>query len=164
MKFKMKIKSEKGITLITLMLTIAILIIISYVAVRISIGISQVAEFENVKTYMLLIKSKCEILINEKAIGEREESYYGTLQNEGDYSGWYKLSQGDLNDIGVNSGTAAKTDIDGKVSTSKSGKGADADDGYYVFYNEENATVDVAYEKGVVKDDIIYHKLSEFPE
>ena len=160
----LKIKSENGITFLTLVITVIILAILVTVGVKISIGISETAKFENVKTYMLLIKSKCEILINEKAIGELEESYYGTLQNGGDYSGWYKLSQGDLNDIGVNSGTAAKTDIDGKVSTSKSGKGADADDGYYVLYNEAEATIDVAYEKGVVKDDVVYHKLSEFPE
>ena len=103
----MKVKSENGITFVALIITIIILVILTYVGVHISIGITQTAQFENVKTDMLLVKSRCEILINEKAIGELDEGYYGTYQEEGTYAGWYKLSQGDLNDIGAKNAIAA---------------------------------------------------------
>lgn len=133
----MKVRNDKGITLISLIITVIVLIIITYVAVNLSIGVSETARFQNIETYMLLIQTKCEYLSNEKAIGEiKEDGLYGELQTTGDYSGWYKLKQADLNAIGV--------------------KEAKEKDGYYVNYDNN----DVAYEKGIEADGYIFYKLS----
>lgn len=135
----MEIRKETGITLISLIITVIILIILTYVTVSMGLGWSETAKFQNVETYMLLIQTKCEYLANEKVMGEIDESgLYGELQPEGTpYAGWYKLSQSELNQIGV--------------------KDAKEKDGYYVNY-EEN---DVAYEKGIENDGTIFYKLSE---
>lgn len=133
----MKVRNDKGITLISLIITVIILVIITYAAVNLSIGVSETARFQNIETYMLLIQTKCEYLANEKAIGEIDEKgLYGELQTTGDYSGWYKLKQADLNAIGV--------------------KEAKEKDGYYVNYDNN----DVAYEKGIEADGYIFYKLS----
>ncbi len=133
----MKLREDKGITMITLIITVVMLAILAYATVSIGINITGTAKFQNVQTYMLLIQSKCETLVNEKAIGEIDESgYYGIAQS-GEKEGWYKLSQGDLNDMGV--------------------KGAKAKEGYYVNYE----TDDIMYERGVEYEGTIYHYLSE---
>lgn len=134
----MKIKNNKGITLISLVITVIILAIIACVTVSIGVNIASQAKFDNIHTYLLLIQSKCDILSNDVVIGEiNEDELYGVEQTSGEYSGWYKLSQSELDDIGV--------------------KDAKEEDGYYVNYN----TNDVAYEKGVEKDGNIFHKLTE---
>lgn len=98
----MNFKSNKGITLVSLVVTVIILLILAYATISISINLTGQAKFQNVQTYMLLIQSKCEVLANEKAIGEIDESgYWGIREESGEYSGWYKLEQGDLNEIGV---------------------------------------------------------------
>lgn len=98
----MKVKNEKGITLISLIITVIILAILAYVTITISIGLTGTVKFENIQTYLLIIQSKSEVLSNEKVIGNIDESgLFGELQESGDYAGWYKLSQGDLNEIGV---------------------------------------------------------------
>ena len=132
----MNIKNNKGITMISLAITIMLLILLAGVTISIGIEIAQEAEFENIQTYLLLIQTKCEKLANDKVIGNIDESgLYGTKQSDG----WYKLSQGDLNDIGV--------------------KGAKADDGYYVNYNSDK--VEVRYAKGIERDGKTLHTLSE---
>jgi len=137
-KNMLKIRKENGITLISLIVTIIILVIITYVSISMSINLTGTANFQNVHTYLLLIETKAEFLANKDAIGELgEEGYYGEKQESGDYAGWYKLSQGDLNDMGI--------------------KDAKASDGYYVNY-EGN---DVAYAKGVENDGQVFYKLSQ---
>ncbi len=140
---KLDMENHKGITMISLIITIAILAIITYVSVSIGIGITGDVKFQNIETYMLLIQSKCEALANEKIIENLDDSsLYGTLQEEGDYAGWYKLSQAELNEIGV--------------------KDAKAEDGYYVNYylNDKNKEVDVAYARGVTYHDEVFYLLS----
>ena len=151
----MNIKSDKGITLIALTVTIVILIILAYVGINTGIDITGTAKFGDVKTYMLLIKSKCEITANEVAIGNSEVALYGTKQEGGEYDGWYKLSQSDLNEFGVSQGEFYYKD-NGEINDSKV-KGARAKDGYYVNYE----TNDVAYEKGIESEGDMYYKLSD---
>ncbi len=134
----MKIKSNKGITLAVLVITLVILIIVATVSVSISFEIIDIAEFENVKTNLLLIQSKCKIKAEQKAIGDIEESdLYGVKQyNSQEYNGWYLLSQENLKDMGLE-------DVE--------------EDSYYVNYESD----DVAYSNGIEKDGKIYYKLSE---
>ncbi len=98
----MKIKENKGITLVTLVITVIILVILAGTGVSIGLNLTATAKYTNVQTYMLLIQQKCEYVENEVVIGEMEEDdRYGELQEDGDLPGWYKLSQGDLNEMGV---------------------------------------------------------------
>lgn len=134
----MRTRENKGITFITLILTVILLAIITGVSVSMGIGFMQSAKFENIETYLLLIQSKSKIMSDKIAIGEMDEDEIrGEKQVGGEYDGWYKLSQGDLNEIGVNK--------------------AKAEDGYYVNYEED----DVAYAKGVTLDDTLFYRLSQ---
>lgn len=70
----MNFKNNKGITLISLVITVLLLSILAYTTVSVGGNLSARAKFENVQTDLLLIKSKCDILANEAAIGEISES------------------------------------------------------------------------------------------
>ena len=139
----MRIRDNKGITMVTLVITIIILAILAYTSVRIGISLTQEGKYQSVQTNLLLIKTECEKIANDKAIGEEVELYGKEVtDNTNEYNGWYRLSQAELNDMGI--------------------KGAKAEDGYFVNYNIENTKdVDVAYGKGVMNDDHIYYYLSD---
>ena len=139
----MIIRNNKGITLLSLIITVVVLIILTYVTVSISINWSGTANSQNIQTYMLLIQTKCEVRSHEKAIGEIDESgLYGTKIEDvsSQYNGWYKLSQADLNNIGV--------------------KDAKEKDGYYFNYSQN----DVWYAKGIEVEGKTYYKLSEIKQ
>lgn len=70
----MNFKNNKGITLISLIITVLLLTILAYTTVSVGTNLSARAKFENVQTDLLLIKSKCDILANEAAIGEISEN------------------------------------------------------------------------------------------
>lgn len=137
----MNLKNNKGITLTSLIIAVIVLIIISSVTINISLTFINTAKFENVKTELMLIQTKVKTMADRKAIGEvTEEELYGTKQTSGTYSGWYLLSQDDLDDMGI--------------------ENADAGDEYYVNYESDDVAlgVDVRYEGTT------YHKLSEMLE
>lgn len=134
----MNIKNNKGITLITLVITVILLAIIASVGVSLGVNITGSAKFENVETNLLLIQSKCKVKADQKYLGEIEESeLYGTKQTEGEYSGWYLLSQQDLGDMGL--------------------EDLKAEDNYYVDYEND----DVAYGKGISFEGNVFYKLSD---
>ncbi|MCI8519106.1 MAG: hypothetical protein HFJ51_03215 [Clostridia bacterium] len=98
----MNIKNNKGITLVTLVITVIVLAIIAYASVSIGVNLINTGKFTNVETFMMLIKSSCETRLNAVEIGDMEESeLYGIKQTEGDFANFYKLTQQDLNDMGV---------------------------------------------------------------
>ncbi len=130
-------KNNKGITLIALIVTVILLAILAGATIKMGLGITSTAKFENIETQLLLIQSKVKIMSQDLVIGEIEESELkGTKQDSGEYMGWYLLSQSDLNDIGVEK--------------------AKAEDGYYVNYD----TDDVAYSKGISLEGNTFTKLS----
>ena len=133
----MKIKNEKGITLIALLITVIVLMIIAGVTISVSRNLVHTAKFENAETTLLLIQSKVKVMADKKAIGEIEEAdLYGTKQENGEYEGWYLLSNADLENMGI--------------------KDADAADNYYVNYEND----DVAIGTGIENNNDIYYKLS----
>jgi len=141
----MNIRNNKGITLLSLVITVIILSIITYVVVSISVGMSGVAKFQNIETYMMLIKSKCDRMSEDVVIGEMtENNLYGVKQTSGTFAGWYKLRQNELNDLGLEKAKEA--------------------DGYYVKYGiEDGSEVDVAYERGIQNEGVMYYRLSDIP-
>lgn len=141
--------NNKGITIVSLILAIIILIIITSVGFKFGTDMVQVAEFENVETNLLLIQGKIKGVADKRAIGEIEESeLYGVKQEEGEYSDWYLLTQANLNDMGL--------------------KALKEEDNYYVFYGAKNedeyVDVDVAYGKGIEHEGVTYYKLSEMTD
>ncbi len=141
----MKTKNDRGITLVALIITIILLALITSVSVSMGLSIAESARFENIETYLLLIKSKAKMLSEGLAMGEIDESQLrGQKQVGGDYDGWYKLSQGDLDSMGVSK--------------------AAEEDGYYVDYNIDNNDddeVDVMYARGIALDNKVFYRLSE---
>ena len=66
----MKIREDKGITFIALILTFILLAIITSVSVSMGMNFMQSAKFENIETYLLLIQSKSKVMADKIAIGE----------------------------------------------------------------------------------------------
>ncbi len=114
----MNLKNNKGITLITLVITVVLLSILTYTGIQIGIDMTNAAKFEKIESYMLMIQNSCEIRENQIAIGDKEEfERYGEVQTSDNLEGnWYRLRQWELNEIGL--------------------KDAKEADGYYVDYTK----------------------------
>ena len=131
----MNIRNNKGITFVTLVISIILLMILAGTSVYVGLNISETAKLENIKTNLISLQGKCKIIAEKNAIEEGE--LYGTKQESGEYKGWYLLSKADLVKMGLNN-------LDDK-------------DNYYVDYEND----DVAYGNGITYKDVTYHKLSE---
>lgn len=129
------------------------LIFMIIVTIVIIVGIIFLLKYfwkDNSRTDLLTIQGKCKNIYDKSIIDENEELLGENIteytENEAvnaiiSQSGkWYKLSQEDLEKIGLGS--------------------LKAKDGYLVNY-EEN---DVIYAKGIKKDDKIYYRLSDLIE
>ena len=163
----MKYKSQKGITLIALTITLIVLSIIAGVVVYSGLDVVETAEIQTVNTNMLLIQIKCKTL-SEKATFEKNDTLLkGTtltsimetatgneynkvndLINKGvistteeHYSKYYLLSNQDLTDMGLEDATVENE--------------------YYIINYE---TEEVIFTKGVKKEENTYYKLSELKD
>lgn len=138
---------EKGITAIKLIFTIIILAVVIAGIVFIVKRLWQDNSIKDIETDLLYIKAKCKIIHdrniidkNEQLLGENITEY---TENEeinaivSQSNKWYRLSQGDLEAIGIGS--------------------LKSEDGYLVNY-EEN---DIIYAKGIEENEQIYYKLSD---
>ena len=131
-------KNNKGVTLVALVITVIILMIIATITISVSSNIIGEAKYEGLKTTLLLIQSKAKVMADKKAIGDiTEDDLYGMKQTSGQYQNWYLLSEANLKNMGI--------------------KDADATDGYYVNYEND----DVAFGAGFEHEGITYYKLSE---
>lgn len=66
----MKYKSNKGITIIALIITIIIMLILVSVTIDFGTGEVQRARLEDIKTTMLLIKGRAQIVADKESFGE----------------------------------------------------------------------------------------------
>lgn len=140
-------KEERGITAIKLIFTIIVLAVVIAGIVFIVKRLWQDNSIKNIETDLLYIKAKCKIIHdkniidkNEQLLGENITEYteneeINAIVSQSDK--WYRLSQGDLEAIGIGS--------------------LKAEDGYLVNY-EEN---DIIYAKGIEENEQIYYKLSD---
>lgn len=153
-------KNNKGITMISLVIVVLIMILLASVTAYEANGLVSIARVQSVTTNLLLIQAKVRI-INEKIVFESEEDkksqlYVGTKLIEGDRAletmrdkeivtnddinnnSYYLLSKEDLIDMGLES--------------------INSEDGYVVSYTTE----EVIYIKGVKNNEGKYlYKLSE---
>ena len=149
----MNIKSQKGITLVMLVITIIVIIIIAGITVSVGGNIIEKAKFQNLNTNMLLIQAKTKSISEDskfskdtsKLIGQKVSEISGDPKIEKlrsknaieDLDQYYMLSQEDLNSIGLE-----------KITI---------DDGYLVNYDTE----EIVYVKGIKANKNTYYRLSE---
>lgn len=146
-------KEQKGITIVSLVITIVILIIITSVTVYTSVSIIKQANLQTINTNMMLIQAKTKTIAEQAKFNKDTSNYKGTLISDisdnqkilklidngviDDASKYYLLSNEDLQDLGLQ-----KIDIE---------------DGYVVNYDTE----EVIYVKGFENEGTTYYKLSE---
>ncbi len=146
-------KNSKGITLVSLVITIIILMLITSVTVYTGTNVIKQVTLQNVNTDMMLIKAKVKTMEEQAKFNKDNSNYKGTplidvhdnkkidkLVDEEiveDITKYYLLSKEDLNSMGLE-----KIDIA---------------DGYLVNYESE----EIIYVRGLKKDDNMYYKLSD---
>lgn len=138
---------EKGISAIKLIFMVLILAVIIAGIVFVVKRLWQDNSVKDIGTDLLYIKAKCKIIhdkniidSNEQLLGQKITEYTENGEVNGIISQndkWYKLSQGDLEKIGI-----------GELKE---------EDGYLVNYEEE----DVIYAKGILENEQTYYKLSD---
>ena len=149
--------NNRGITLMTLVITIIIMIILAGVTITGTYSLIKKSQLENLKTDMLLIQAKTKTALEEYNISKDETKLIGTKLEEADtekvsklnkagitdISNWYFLSQDDLNNMNL-SDIRAK---DGEY--------------YFVKYDKENLVVDILYTEGFVENGITKFTLTQ---
>lgn len=149
-------KNIKGITLVSLVITIIILMLITSVTVYTGTNVIKQVTLQNVNTDMMLIKAKVKTMEEQAKFNKDNSNYKGTplidvhdnkkidkLVDEEiveDITKYYLLSKEDLNSMGLE-----KIDIA---------------DGYLVNYESE----EIIYVRGLKKDDNMYYKLSNIKD
>lgn len=138
---------EKGISAIKLIFMVLILAVIIAGIVFVVKRLWQDNSVKDIGTDLLYIKAKCKIIhdkniidSNEQLLGQKITEYTENGEVNGIISQndkWYKLSQGDLEKIGI-----------GELKE---------EDGYLVNYEEE----DVIFAKGILENEQTYYKLSD---
>ena len=155
----MYLKNNKGVTVISLIIVVIILVLLASITVYEANGLIAMTKKQSIATNLLLIQAKVRI-INEQVVFEKDETkkqelLVGTKLSEdaqtlnslkekqvipSDDTGekYYRLSQNDLNNMGL--------------------EAIDASDGYVVNYETE----EIIYIYGVQNEDGVYlYKLSE---
>lgn len=146
-------KNQKGITIISLIITIILLLIISGVTVYIGTGVIKQATLQTINTNMMLIQAKTKTIAEQAKFNNNQDNYKGTVLSDisgnkkidklietgiiEDKSKYYLLSKDDLVSMGLE-----KIDIE---------------DGYIVNYETE----EVIYVKGYENEGVTYHKLND---
>ena len=140
-------KSNKGITLAVLAITIIVLAIIGTVTLNISVGIIKEKNLKSIVTNMLLIQARVNIIKEKNTVSATENPLIGeqadaSLVSSYNQDGiWYKWSNSELEDEGIN---------------------VKLKDGIYYLVNYE--TGEVIYSKGYKSGDVIYYTLTELKE
>ena len=141
------LRNNKGITMISLVVTIFILAFVVGTVVYYSRSIAETARFENVKANMILIQAQAKI------ISEKYNYDSGSIEILGqpDESGFYILSSEDLEKMGMD---------DLVKEMQKSNDNAN----YLVRYaigDYRNQEIDVKYNKGIIYENTVYYLLSD---
>lgn len=148
--------NQRGITIISLVITIIMLLILASVTVYTGDNVIKHAKLQTINTNMMLIQVKVKTIAEQAKFNKDTSNYKGTvitdvssdnkiseLINNGvieDTSKYYLLSKSDLDSMGLE-----KIDIE---------------DGYIVNYDTE----EVIYVKGFEHDGTTYYKLSDMKQ
>lgn len=146
------INNKRGVTLVTLVITIIVLLIIASISIYVGTDIIKKANLQNINTNMMLIQAKTKTIYEQEKFNHRA-NYKGTKITEvtgnsavdelmsknilEEPDKFYLLNQNDLNEMGLE-----------KINIDK---------GYAVNYETE----EIIYIKGFEANNSTYYKLSE---
>lgn len=146
------IDNKNGVTLVTLVITIIVLLIIASISIYIGTDIIKKASLQNINTNMMLIQAKAKTIYEQERFNHTA-NYKGTKLTEvtgnsaveelisknilEEADKFYLLNQNDLNEMGLE-----------KINIDK---------GYAVNYETE----EIIYIKGFEANNSTYYKLSE---
>ena len=146
-------RSQKGITIVSLVITIIILLIIGGATVYIGTSVIKQATLQTVNTNMMLIQAKTKTIAEQAKFNNNQDNYKGTVLSE--VSGNKKIDE--LLEVGVID-DASKFYLLSKDDLVSMGlEKIDIEDGYIVNYETE----EVIYVRGYENDGITYHKLTD---
>lgn len=146
-------RSQKGITIVSLVITIIILLIIGGTTVYIGTSVIKQATLQTVNTNMMLIQAKTKTIAEQAKFNNNQDNYKGTVLSE--VSGNKKIDE--LLEVGVID-DASKFYLLSKDDLVSMGlEKIDIEDGYIVNYETE----EVIYVRGYENDGITYHKLTD---
>lgn len=147
----MKIKENKGITLVTLVITVIVLAIIAGITVYSGIDTVKRANLESLRTNMLLIQAKAKEYVEEASfkIGPDNndiEKANETAKNVYEGYGLKKINDANsINNIVTDLEKCYEVNSEAlnNMGLGKIAEGMEADEKYIVKFNEEELTVEV---------------------
>lgn len=170
----MKFKSDKGITLATLVITILVLLIIASITIYGGSQLIKRAKVESLKTNMLLIQAEA-----KSAVEQVKFEIYSLDRTAADYNDKVsEIKSRNLIGISLNEDESLKTKVQNIVGTEtdlsnfyyltiENLKNLNIDidasnSDYVVAYDIDNVDVDVYYVKGYKVDDRMCYSLDDF--
>lgn len=145
--------NSKGITIVSLIITIIILLIIGGTTVYIGTSVIKQATLQTVNTNMMLIQAKTKTIAEQAKFNNNQDNYKGTVLSE--VSGNKKIDE--MINVGIIDDTSKFYLLSKDDLVSMGLEKIDIEDGYIVNYETE----EVIYVKGYENDGITYHKLTD---
>ncbi len=146
-------KNQKGITIVSLIITIIILLIIGGTTVYIGTSVIKQATLQTINTNMMLIQAKTKTIAEQAKFNNNQDNYKGTVLSE--VLGNKKIDK--LLEIGIIEDTSKYYLLSKDDLVSMGLEKIEIEDGYIVNYETE----EVIYVKGYDNDGITYHKLTD---
>ena len=148
---------NRGITLVTLVVTIVVMLILSGITITGSYSLIRKAELENLKTNMLLIQAKTKTALEEYNFSKDESKLIGTKVEEedsdiisklnkigiNDINNWYYLEQTDFQEMSLSDVKPAENEY------------------FLVEFNKENLDVEILYTAGYTENNITKYTLTQ---
>lgn len=150
--------SNKGITLVSLVITIIVMLILAGVTITVGYSIVEKANLENLKTNMLLIQAKAKTSLEEYHFSKDETNLIGTKISDADKNIIIKLNNTIGTDVIDNWYYLQDTDLE---QMSLSNIKLPKNEYYLVKYDEENLDVEVLYTKGYTKGNQTKYTLTD---
>ena len=146
-------RNQKGITIVSLVITIIILLIIGGTTVYIGTSVIKQATLQTVNTNMMLIQAKTKTIAEQAKFNNNKDNYKGTVLS--DVSGNKKIDK--LLETGIIEDTSKYYLLSQDDLVSMGLEKIDIEDGYIVNYETE----EVIYVKGYENEGVTYHKLND---
>ena len=150
--------NNKGITLVTLVITIIVMLILAGVTITVGYNIVEKANLENLKTNMLLIQAKTKTVLEEYHFAKHETNLIGTKVSDSDKNIITKLNNAIGTDVIDNWYYLQNTDLE---QMSLSNIKLPKNEYYLVRYDEESLDVEVLYTKGYTKGNQTKYTLTD---
>lgn len=146
-------KNQKGITIVSLVITIILLLIIGGITVTIGTSVIKQANLQTVNTNMMLIQAKTKTIAEQAKFNNNQDNYKGTVLSE--VSGNKKIDK--LLEAGIIEDTSKYYLLSKEDLVSMGLEKIEIEDGYIVNYETE----EIIYVKGYENGGETYYKLDD---